>query len=51
MASNNNQKIHDLPKGGALSVYRQLATFNWQDMLLFIQDSEVYRFKVDMRIQ
>lgn len=40
-----DHKVADLPSG-PLDVYRKKASFNWKDMVLFIDGEESYLFKV-----
>lgn len=39
-----DHKVADLP-GGPLDVYREKASFNWKDMVLFIDGEDIYLFK------
>lgn len=38
-------KIPDLPSG-PLDVYRKMASFNWKEMLRFMDGEEIIAFKV-----
>ena len=40
-----NQEVDDLPSG-PLDIYRKKASFNWKDMLFFIEGEEIHAFKV-----
>lgn len=40
-----NHNVADLPSG-PLDVYRNKASFNWKDMVHFIDGEDVYLFKV-----
>lgn len=37
--------IEDLPHG-PLDIYRKKASFNWKDMIRFLDGDEIYTFKV-----
>lgn len=43
-------KIPDLPPG-PLDVYRKKASFNWKEMVLFLDGEDVQEFKVTLRIK
>lgn len=40
-----DHEVADLPSG-PLDIYRKKASFNWKQMLLFIEGEEVLAFKV-----
>ncbi len=42
-----DHKVPDLPSG-PLDIYRKKASFNWKDMLNFIDDEEAQAYKVDL---
>ncbi len=39
-------QIEDLPKGGPLEDYRQMASFNWKKMKLFFEEIDLIKYKV-----
>lgn len=39
--------IEDLPPG-PLDVYRKKASFNWKDMVFFLEGEEIYALKVNL---
>lgn len=42
-----DQAIEDLP-AGPLDVYRKKASFNWKDMVLFLEGEEICALKVNL---